>query len=164
MGENSSHACVEFMRHKNQALQKFKEYVAENGTHQILRSDKGTELTHKRFKQFCTNNRIKREYTVPENPEQKCVPGRYNPTDFETARSFLRESKLPKSFWLSAVNTAAYVNNFVRKDETEKSPHTKFWGRKRKTGHLKLFGCLAYVKNRNLKNQNSVKKHGMMFS
>ena len=39
----SSHACVKFMRHKNQALQKFKEYLAENGTPRILRSDNGTE-------------------------------------------------------------------------------------------------------------------------
>ena len=39
----SSHACVKFMRHKNQALQKFKEYIAENGTPRIIRSDNGTE-------------------------------------------------------------------------------------------------------------------------
>ena len=37
----SSHACVKFMRHKNQALQKFKEYLAENGIPRILRSDNG---------------------------------------------------------------------------------------------------------------------------
>ena len=57
----SSHACVNFMRHKNQALPKFKEYLAGNGTPRILRSDNGTEYTSNSFEQFCTNNKIKRD-------------------------------------------------------------------------------------------------------
>ena len=90
----SSHACVKFMRHKNQALHKFKEYIAENGTPRILRSDNGTKYTNKSFNHFCTNNKIKRDYTVPEFPEQNGVAERYNPTVVETARSLLIESKL----------------------------------------------------------------------
>ena len=58
------------------------------------------------------------------------------------------ESKLPKSYWLRAVDTAAYVRNLVKKDANEKSPYETFWGRKPKTEHLKVFGCLTYVKNR----------------
>ena len=50
--EYSSHACVKFMHHKNQVLQKFKEYIAECGTPCILRSDKGTECTNKNFTNF----------------------------------------------------------------------------------------------------------------
>ena len=136
------------MRHKNQALQKFKEYLAENGTPRILRSDNGTEYTNKSFKQFCTNNKIKREYTVPETPEQNGVAERYKRTVVETARSLLLDSKLPKSYWLRAVDTADYVRNLVKNDKTDKNPYEKFWGRKSKTAHLKVFGCLASVKNR----------------
>ena len=88
------------MRHKNEALQKFKEYLAENGTPRILRSDNGTKYTNKSFKQFCTNNKIKREYTVLETPEQNGVAERYNRTVVETARSLLIKSKLAKSYWL----------------------------------------------------------------
>ena len=51
----SSHSCVKFMKHKNEMLQKFNEYVAEHGTPTILRSDNGTEYTSKNFKNFCTN-------------------------------------------------------------------------------------------------------------
>ena len=120
--EYSSYACVKFVRHKNEALQKFKKYLAENGTPRILRSDNGTEYTNKSFKQFCTNNKIKREYTVLETPEQNGVAERYNRTVAETARSLLIESKLPKSSWLRAVDTAAYVRNLVKKDKTDKSP------------------------------------------
>ena len=136
------------MGHKNQALQKFKEYIAENGTPRILRSDNGTEYTNRSFKQFCINNKIQREYTVPETPEQNGVAERYNRTVVETARNLLIESKLPKSNWLRAVDKAAYVRNLVKKDKTDKNPHEKFWARKPKTGHLKVFGCLAYVKHR----------------
>ena len=50
--EYSSHAGVNFMRLKNQALQKFKEYLAENGSRSILRSDNCTEYTIKSFKTF----------------------------------------------------------------------------------------------------------------
>ena len=147
--EYSSHACVKFIRHKSEVLQKFKEYIAECGTPQILRSDNGTEYTNKNFKNYCTNNKVKQEYTVPETPEQNGVAERYNRTVVETARSPLIESKLPKCYWLRAVDTAAYVRNLVKRDKNEKNPYEKFWGRKPKTDHLKVFGCLAYVKNRN---------------
>ena len=136
------------MWHKNQSLQKFKEYLAENSTPGILRSDNGTEYTDKSFKQFCTNYKIKREYTVPETPEQNGVEERYYPTVVEAAQRFLVKSELPKSYWLKAVDTAAYIRNLFKKDKTDKSSCKKFWGRKPKTGHLKVFRCLAYVKNR----------------
>ena len=50
------------------------------------------EYTNKNFKNFCTNNKIKFEYTVPETPEQNGVAERYNRTVVETARSLLIES------------------------------------------------------------------------
>ena len=124
-----------FLRYKNQTLQNFKEYIAENGNPRILRSDIGTAYTNKSFKQFCSNSKIRREYTVPETPEQNGVAERYNRTVVETTRSLLIESKLPKSYWLRAVDTAAYVLNLVKKDKSDKSPYEKFWGRKPKTGN-----------------------------
>ena len=74
--EYSSHACVKFMRYKNQVLQKFKEYIAECGTPYRLRSDNGTYYTSKNFTNFCTNNKIKREDSVPHAPEQNGVAER----------------------------------------------------------------------------------------
>ena len=40
------------------------------------------------------------------------------------------------------------MRNLVKKDQNEKTPYEKFWGKKPKIDHLKVFGCLAYVKNR----------------
>ena len=135
--EYSSQACVKFMHHKNQVLQKFKEYIAECGTSCILRSDNGTEYTNKHFTNFWTYNRIKREYTVPETREQNDVAERYNRTVVETARSLLIESKLPTWYWRGAADTVVYVRNLVKKDK-EKTPFETFCGRKPKTDHLKF--------------------------
>ena len=112
------------MRHKNQVLQKFEEYIAPR----ILQSDNGTDYTNKNFKNFCTNNKIKTEYTVPETPQQNGVAERYNGTVVETAQSLLIESKLPKCYWPRAVDTAVYVRNLVKKAQNEKKPYEKFWG------------------------------------
>ena len=47
------------------------------------------------------------------------------------------------------MDTAAYVRNLLKKDKKVKPPNEKCLGRKPKTVHLKDFGCLAYIKNRN---------------
>ena len=127
--EYSSHACVKFIRHKREVLQKFKGYIAEGGTPQILRSDNGTEYTNKNFKNYCTNNKIKQENTVPEAPEQNGVAERYNRPVVEIIRSLLFESKLPKCYWLRAVDTSAYVRT-LSKTTRRKSSLRKVLGKK----------------------------------
>ena len=127
--EYSSRACVTFMRHKNQSLKKFKEYIAENGTPSILCLDNGTEYTNKTFKHFCTKNKRKRKYTVPETPERYGVAKQYNPTVVETARSLRNESKLPKSYRLRTADTTTHLRNLVKIGKSEKGPYKKFWRR-----------------------------------
>ena len=121
----SSPACVKFMRQTNQALQ-FKEYLAEKDTLRILRSENGTKYTNKCFNHFCTNNKINREYSVRETPEQNVVAERYNRTVVEIAGSRLMDSKLPKFYKLRSVDTAAYLRNLVKKDKTDKTPTKNF--------------------------------------
>ena len=59
------------------------------------------------------------------------------------------ESKLPEYYWLRLVDRGdAYVGNLVKKDKIDESPHENFWCRKPKTGHLKVFGWVIYVKKR----------------
>ena len=63
------------MRTKHGVHQKLKGYLADYGTPCILRTVSGNEYT-KKIKKLCTNNKIKREYAVPETPAQKCVAER----------------------------------------------------------------------------------------
>ena len=88
------------MKYKTQALQIFKEYVAQYGRPKILRTDNGTEYKNKAFKKFCISKEIAREFTVPETPEQNGVAKRFNRTVVEAARCFLIDSKLQKSHWV----------------------------------------------------------------
>ena len=55
---------------------------------------------------------------------------------------------MPKSYWVRAVDTACYARNLVVKDKNTKSAFKNFFGRKPRSDHLKVFGCVAYSKNR----------------
>ena len=91
---------------KTQALQTFEDYVAQNGRPKILRMDNGTEFKNKAFKKFCISKDIALIFTVLETIEQNGSAERFNRTVVEAARCLLIESKLPKSYWVRAVDTA----------------------------------------------------------
>ena len=120
------------IKYKTEALQTFKEYVAQYGPPKILRTDNGTEYKNKAFKKFCVRKEISREYTIPETPEQNGVAERFNRTVVETARCLFIDSILPKSYWVRAVDTACYARNLVVRDKNTKSAFEKFFGRNRK--------------------------------
>ena len=71
--EYTKYAVVKYMKNKSQVLDKFKEYVAENGTPRTLGTDNGAEYTAGKFKQFCRDSKIRQEFTVPETPQQNGV-------------------------------------------------------------------------------------------
>ena len=96
--EHSKYSVVKFMSKKSQAFERFKEYVAESGTPQRLRTDNGAEYTSKQFKDYCRDSKIKQEFTVPETPQQNGVAERFNRTLVEMGRSLLIQAKLPKRY------------------------------------------------------------------
>lgn len=74
---------IYFMKTKGQVFSRFKELKAlvENQTGRrirVLRSDNGGEYTSNDFKSFCAQEGIKRELTVPYNPQQNGVAERKN--------------------------------------------------------------------------------------
>jgi transposase InsO family protein len=60
-----------------------------------LRSDNGGEYISSEFKQFCVNNKIKRQYTLPDTSKQNGVAERSWRTLFEMARAMLKTANLP---------------------------------------------------------------------
>ncbi|CAB4002240.1 Retrovirus-related Pol poly from transposon TNT 1-94 [Paramuricea clavata] len=105
--EYSKHSIVKFMSKKSQAFEKFKEYVAEYGIPQRLRTDNGAEYTSKQFMDYCRDSKIKQEFTVPETPQQNGVAERFNRTVVEMGRSVLIQAKLPKCYWVRALSTGS---------------------------------------------------------
>ena len=150
--EYTKYAVVKYMRNKSEVIGKFKEYVAENGTPRTLRSDNGAEYTSRKFKEFCRDLKVKQEFTVPETPQQNGVAERFNRTLVEMGRCLLIQAKLPKKYWVRALDTATHSRNLtVSANSNEgKSPFELFTKKTARTNHLRVFGCTAYVKKRNV--------------
>ena len=55
-------------------------------------------------------------------------------------------TKLPKSFWGFALNTAVNLLNRVPSKSVQTTPYEIWKGRKPKLNYLKVWGCPAYVK------------------
>ena len=139
------------MSKKSEALEKFKEYVAESGSPRRLRTDNGAEYTAKKFTDYCRDSKIKQEYTVPETPQQNGVAERFNRTLVEMGRSLLIQAKLPKRYWVRALSTAAHIRNLtVTANSQGKSPFELFTGKPPRRNHLRVFGCTAYVMKRKI--------------
>ncbi|CAB4020330.1 Retrovirus-related Pol poly from transposon TNT 1-94 [Paramuricea clavata] len=149
----SRYAVAYFIKKKDEALTKFKEFVNyvenQDGNHnkvKILRSDNGGEYRSNSFSKFCTEKGIVQQFTCPYTPEQNAVAERINRTILESARSMIYHANLPLVFWAEACNTAVYLHNrsptVALKDKT---PHECLFGEKTDVSNLKVFGCMCYV-------------------
>jgi hypothetical protein len=110
-----------------------------------LRSDNGGEYVSKAFTGFCAQEGIRREWTVPYNPQQNGVAERKNRSIIGAARSMLHDQSLPFFLWAEACSTAVYLQN--------RSPHRvlgsktleeAFTGKKPDVSRFRVFGCVTY--------------------
>lgn len=139
----SQHTKIYMMKNKSEALNKFKQYIADVGPPQTLsagittnnqhenkaipnskvkslRSDNGGEYTSKLFERFCSENQIKREFTIARTPEQNGVAERTWRTLFDMARTMLKEANLDQKWWARAVITAIYIKKRILSSSIQK--------------------------------------------
>jgi transposase InsO family protein len=88
------------MKTKGQVFQRFQEFKAlvENQTGKkikVLISDNGGEYTSNEFSDFCATEGIKREVTVPYNPQYNGVVERKNKAIIGATRAMLHDQGLP---------------------------------------------------------------------
>ena len=81
----------------------------------VLRSDNGGEYTSKEFDEFCRQEGIKRQLTVPYTPEQNGVAKRKNRSIVGATRAMLHDQSLPFFLWVEACSTTVHLHN--------RSPH-----------------------------------------
>lgn len=147
----SSYRLVYFLKTKDQALEKFKQFLAQaeadTGKNvSILRTDNGTEYLSNQFQQYLRDQLIHHELTAPFTPEQNGKAERDNRTIVECARSMMAESNVGLELWGEAVATAVHILNRVPCKATGKdSPYLRWFGREPKLDYLRVFGCEAYV-------------------
>ncbi|KAE8685157.1 Expansin-A8 [Hibiscus syriacus] len=104
------------------------------------------ESTESRFRDFCANNGIKMEKTVPITPQQNGVAERMNRTLNERARSMRIHAGLPKFLWAEAINTAAYLINRGPSVPLDGGIPEEAWSKKEiNLSYLRVFGCISYV-------------------
>ena len=92
--DHSRKSWIYFLKVKSETFDKFKEFKAlienQTGRHiRILRSDNKGEYESNEFDDFYQEARIKRELTVPYNPQQNGVAERKNRTVCEVAKAML---------------------------------------------------------------------------
>jgi transposase InsO family protein len=102
--DHSRKTWIYFLKNKDGVLAKFQEFKdqVENLTGRkikILRSDDGGEYTSKEFNSFCIEVGIKREFTVPYNPQQNGVAERKNITIIEATKEMIHDQSLPMTLW-----------------------------------------------------------------
>jgi transposase InsO family protein len=108
--DDYSRKCwIYFLKAKSDTFDKFKEYKAfiekQTGKHiKILRTDNGGEFESLEFEDFCKEARIKRQLTVPYNPQENGVGERKNRTICEAAKSMMFDQDLPNSLWAEATS------------------------------------------------------------
>lgn len=63
------------------------------------------------IKNYLEAEGIKRDFNVEYTPQQNGIAERANCKIVEMARCMLIQSKLPKSLWAEAINTAVFIRN-----------------------------------------------------
>ena len=87
---------VYFLKNKYEVFEIFKEFKAliENLSKKrinILRSDNGGEFTSSEFNEYCKEVGIKRELTIPYNPQQNGVEERKNISIMEAMKAMIHD-------------------------------------------------------------------------
>jgi FtsZ-interacting cell division protein YlmF len=152
---------VAFLKEKAEAFEKFKIFKALTETQigkrlKEVRSDWGGEFTSRDFKEFCDEHGIKREYTIPRNPQQNGVVERQNRIVQKMARSMMNEKNIGQTYWVEEIHTAVHVLNKAHlRPQSDKTPYELLFGRPASIKHFRVFGSKCYIKN----NDENLKKY-----
>lgn len=148
----SRYSFVYLLRNKSEAFDKFvhyKNFVEKQTNHKIkiLRSDRGGEYMSDEFKNFCTKEGIKKEFTTSYTPQQNGVSERKNRTLVGAILAMLSHARLSKTFWGEALLTANYLQNRspTKAILVNKTPFELWFGRQPNLFYLKVFGSKAHV-------------------
>lgn len=101
--DNYSHFCVVYpISNKDEVYEKFCEYYQMTKSKfgksiHKLRCDNGGEYTSKKMQEYCRQNGVVIDYTVPYTPEQNGKAERLNRTIVEKSRAMINDSGLSKA-------------------------------------------------------------------
>ena len=110
-----------------------------------MRSDGGGEYDSKALDESCFAQGIQREMTAPYSPNQNAVAERRWQTVGNMARCLLKQTNLPNSFWVRAVDEAFYLTNRCLSCTLppNNTPFDLFYSCKPDLSNLRDFDCSA---------------------
>ncbi|NBX98326.1 hypothetical protein EBQ81_05715, partial [bacterium] len=112
-----------------------------------LRCDGGGEYVSGEFKAFLLRRGIRQDISPPHTPQHNGVAERLNRTLNDKVRAMLLGANVRRLYWADAVLTACYLKNLsLSKTLGACVPEARWTGRTPHVGHLRVFGCLAYVR------------------
>jgi hypothetical protein len=138
--------------HKSDVLAAFKNFKSTAELqlgHRLkrLRTDNGGEYCNANMSYFLKSAGIIHERTAPNTPQQNGVAERSNRTLFESARSMLRQARLPNEYWAPAITAATYIRNRLphKSLPDHGTPMEALLSIKPDVSNLRVFGCQALV-------------------
>eukprot|EP00253_Pinus_taeda_P032314 PITA_32314 len=147
----SRRTWVYFLKLKSEVFNTFfafKAFVEKQSGHQILklRTDNGGEYVKNTFINFCTENGIQMQHTVPYTSQQNGVAERKNRTLKEMANCMLQSKGLSLSFWAEAINCANYIINRTPTKVLKNITPEEAWSSiKPDVSHFRVFGSEAWA-------------------
>ena len=122
-------------------------FLNQYGTHVgTLQTDNGGEYINQRLKDYCNQNGILLELSVPHTPQQNGVAERANRTLTKCMRAMMKDMDCPLALWGEAVSTAAYcLNRTATSINGGVTPIQAFEGTTLDISHMKIFYSDAYI-------------------
>ncbi len=150
--DDFSHFAVVYpIKEKSEVYNKFMEYVSAaevlvERKVKAIRCDQGGEYKSKNFIEFCKSKGIVIDYVQRYTPEQNGVAERFNRSVVEKFVTMLYDSKLPKTLWDQALETATYLLNRSPTSALDSVvPATLWYKTKPNVKNLRIFGSLVFV-------------------
>ena len=106
-------------------------------------TDGGGEYVNSDMDQFCEEICVRRDITVPYQPQQNPYAERTWGDLLRKVRSSLAESNAPHKLWPHAIQQAALVHNIACNSE-HMSPYHQLHGEHFNYSRLRAWGCLCY--------------------
>ncbi len=130
---------TEFLKGKNDATQKVKNYLAYLKAHErkpkAIRINQGKEFVNENLMAWCRVRGIEIQMTAPYSPSQNGVAEQMNRTLVELARAMMQEQ--PQFLWDYAVNHASYLRNRAyTKSLGTQTPYERRFQTKPNVSHL----------------------------
>ena len=148
--DTSRYVTVEFLKSKDQAAQKVKNYfthlAVQGRTPKAIRIDRGREFVNDSLLEWLYSRGMEVHITAPHSPFQNGVAERMNRTLEELARAMRLAADLPVFLWEQAIAHAAYVQNRAYSSAVKTATPYKCWhGHKPDVSHLREFSAPVWI-------------------